>query len=106
MKKVTGISALLLLISLALLTACGKDDPVVPCDGKATLNIANKLDSLVTVTVVQTKVTKDIPKDYTIPFSLAGDQPYTITIDGPQYHIDTTIMLLSCDNKLVIVSKP
>lgn len=105
MKKLSGFSVLLVIFSLFLLASCGKEDPVIPCDGKGTLNISNKLDSLVTITVVESRLTKEIPKDYTLPLYLAGDQPYTINIDGPQYHKDTTIMLLSCDNKLLIVIK-
>jgi hypothetical protein len=67
------------------------------------LNIENKLDSAISVKIMETHDTKTISKDYTLPFSLAGDQPYTLTIDGPNYHIDTTMMILVCDNKLFIV---
>ena len=55
------------------------------------------------VTVLQ--VIYLIAKDYTLPFTLDGNQPYTLTIDGPDYHKDTTIMILFCDNKLFIVKK-
>jgi hypothetical protein len=85
--------------------SCSKETTQEPCDGKGTINIENKLDSTITVKIVQTHTTKSIPKDYTLPFTLVGNQPYTINIDGPQYNRDTTLMLLSCDNKLLIVIK-
>jgi len=105
MKKLFTLSALLVVTFLIFSVACTKEKTVEPCNGKGTLNVENKLDSLITVKIVQTLLTESIPKDYTLPFILAGDQPYTLNIDGPQYHKDTTIMLLSCDNKLLIVIK-
>lgn len=87
------------------LSACSKKEETLPCDGNGVLNVENKLDSTISVKVTETHSTKSIGKDYTLPFTLAGDQPYTLTIDGPSYHKDTTFMLLNCDNKLFIVSK-
>jgi hypothetical protein len=69
------------------------------------LNVENKLDSAISVKIMETHDTKSIAKDFTLPFTLTGNQPYTLTIDGPNYHKDTTFMILFCDNKLFIVKK-
>lgn len=105
MKKFPFISVAVILLLTVIAISCTKEKVQEPCDGKGTINIENKLDSTITVKIVQTHTTKSIPKDYTLPFILAGNQPYTINIDGPQYNRDTTFMLLSCDNKLLIVIK-
>ena len=76
-----------------------------PCDGTGVLNIENKLDSTLSVKILETHNTVSIAKDFTLPFTLTGNQPYTLTIDGPEYHKDTTLMILFCDNKLLIVTK-
>jgi hypothetical protein len=105
MKKY--VIALAFLISAGSFTflGCTQKTTTPPCNGIGTLNIENKLDSSILVKVTQTHTTKTIDKDFTLPFSLAGDQPYAFTIDGPQYHKDTTIMILNCDNQLFIVTK-
>ncbi|MCX6280140.1 MAG: hypothetical protein NT004_18920 [Bacteroidetes bacterium] len=105
MKKFFTLSALCIVTLFIFAVACTKEKTIEPCNGKGTLNVENKLDSLITVKIVQTLLTKSIPKDYTLAFELTGNQPYTLNIDGPQYHKDTTIMILSCDNKLLIVIK-
>jgi invasion protein IalB len=105
MKNILALSVFLLSTFLFLFISCTKEQTVEPCNGKGTLNVENKLDSTITVKIVETHTTMDIAKDYTLPFNLVGNQPYTLNIDGPQYHKDTTIMLLSCDNKLLIIIK-
>jgi hypothetical protein len=105
MKTYAIALTFLLVVSTILISSCAKEKVEIPCNGKGTLNVENKLDSVIFVKVVQTHDTKPIEKDYTRPFSLTGDQPYTFTIDGPNYHIDTTIFINSCDNKLFIVTK-
>lgn len=105
MKSTLLVIAVLLLSSVVLLPSCTNKKAADPCDGYGTLNVENKLDSTISVKVTQTHHTESIDKDYTFPFSLPGNQPYNLTIDGPQYHKDTTIMVLFCDNKLFIVTK-
>jgi len=105
MKRSLFVIAFFLLISAFLNSSCKKKEAADPCDGYGILNVENKLDSTITVKVTQTHHTESINKDYTFPFSLPGNQPYTLTIDGPQYHKDTTFMVLYCDNKLFIVTK-
>ena len=101
MKKYVIALSLLLVASTIIISGCAKKAVEEPCNGKGTLNVENKLDSVVSVKVVQTHNTVAIEKDYTKPFSLTGNQPYTFTIDGPDYHIDTTLYIATCDNKLL-----
>jgi hypothetical protein len=105
MKKPALAISILFFVTFLIVSACTSKEAADPCDGKGILNVENKLDSAISVKVVQTHETVTIKKDYTLPFSLAGNQPYTLTIDGPQYHKDTTFMLLFCDNLLSIVKK-
>jgi hypothetical protein len=105
MKKSALVILLLFFATFLIISACTKEAAVDPCDGMGILNVENKLDSAITVKVTQTHTTMTIDKDFTLPFPLAGNQPYTLTIDGPQYHKDTTMMVLFCDNKLFIVTK-
>ena len=104
MKKSALAISILILTTVIILSSCAKKKVVDPCNGTGILNVENKLDSTISVKVTETHNTMSIKKDYTLPFSLAGNQPYTFTIDGPQYHKDTTIMVLFCDNKLLIVT--
>ncbi len=90
-------------VAFLILTSCSNEDPADPCNGLGVLNIENKLDSTISVEITETHSTESIKKDYTLPFSLAGNLPYTLTINGPSYHKDTTIMVLFCDNQLFIV---
>jgi hypothetical protein len=103
--SLTFTLATLLLLTVSFLTGCTKSTPEEPCEGKGTLNIENKLDSAISVKIVQTNKTLSVEKDYTLPFSLTGDQPYTFQIEGPQYYKDTTMMILTCDNKILVIAK-
>ena len=105
MKK-SAIGLLILFTSAFLIfSGCAKKTTEDPCNGIGMLSVENKLDSAITVKIEETHNTMTIGKDYTLPYSLAGNHPYTLTIDGPQYHKDTTFMVLFCDNKLFIVKK-
>ncbi len=105
MKKTTLAISILFLATFLFFSSCTQKKTADPCNGTGVLNVENKLDSAISVKIMETHDTKSIAKDYTMPFSLAGNQPYTLTIDGPQYHKDTTIMLLFCDNLMFIVAK-
>lgn len=105
MKKTAFAISIIFFSTFLVFSACTKKKTADPCDGIGILNVENKLDSTISVKIVQTHNTKSIEKDFTLPFSLAGNQPYTLTIDGPQYHKDTTLMVLFCDNKLFLVTK-
>jgi len=97
--------AIMFIAAFSILSSCSKNTSVAPCDGKGVLSVENKLDSTISVKVTETHSTLSIGKDYTHPFSLTGDKAYTLAIDGPDYHKDTTFMVLNCDNKLFIVTK-
>ncbi|MCX6268488.1 MAG: hypothetical protein NTW16_14225 [Bacteroidetes bacterium] len=105
MKKSILAVFVLLSATLLVMSACTKTETVNPCNGQGVLNVENKLDSTISVKITQTHDTRSIDKNFTLPFTLAGNQPYTLTIDGPQYHKDTTFMVLFCDNLLFIVTK-
>ncbi|MFZ4521118.1 MAG: hypothetical protein ACOYNC_05405 [Bacteroidales bacterium] len=105
MKKTAFVLATICFSTFLVLSACTKKKTAAPCDGLGILNVENKLDSTLSVKITETHNTTSIEKDYTMPFSLPGDQPYTLSIDGPQYHKDTTLMILNCDNMLFIVQK-
>jgi hypothetical protein len=105
MKKSVIALSILFLTTVLILSGCSKKTTEDPCNGKGVLSVENKLDSAISVKIEQTHNTMSIDKDFTLPFPLAGNQPYTLTIDGPNYHKDTTLMILFCDNKLFIVTK-
>lgn len=103
MKTAPRIFVVLLALIALFSAACTEKKAVDPCEGKGVLSVENKLDSAISVKILETHNTVTIGKDFTLPFHLDGNQPYTLTIDGPQYHKDTTFMILYCDNKLFIV---
>ena len=105
MKKLVIALSILFAASVLILSGCSKKTTDEPCSGQGAISVENKLDSAISVKVVQTHNTMTVEKDYTLRFTLAGNQPYTLTIDGPQYHKDTTMMVLFCDNKLFLVIK-
>jgi len=105
MKKNVLLLTFVLLSAFMVILSCSKTTTSTPCDGKGVLNIENKLDSAMTVNIVEAKLTVTLAKDYTRPFTLTGNNPYTVKIIGSNYQKDTTFMILPCDNKLYIVSK-
>jgi hypothetical protein len=105
MKKTVIALSVLFLVAFIIFSGCTKETPADPCDGKGVINVENKLDSAISVKIEQTHNTMTIEKDYTLPFTVIGNQPYTLTIDGPGYHKDTTLMVLFCDNLMFVVSK-
>lgn len=105
MKKNLSSITFLVIFAIAILAGCNNKTEQQPCDGKGVLSVENKLDSAITVQIVEAKLTVTLQKDYTRPFSLTGNNPYTVKITGAQYLKDSTFMILPCDNKLYIVSK-
>jgi hypothetical protein len=110
MKKLPGF-LLLFLISVVFLIGCAKQTEELPCGGKGTLSIVNKisesiLDSM-SINIVQVHNTIWVKKDYLRSFTLTGNAPYNLIIDDPisGYHLDTTMMLLNCDNKFLVIEK-
>ena len=105
MKK-SIIPVALLLMAIIAIFSCSKKTQDDPCGSKGILWLENKMDSAISITVVQIHNTVTVEKDYTQKFSLAGNQPYQIKITGPKYYLDTTVMMLNCDNKLMVITKP
>jgi TRAP-type mannitol/chloroaromatic compound transport system permease large subunit len=104
MKKLTGLF-LLFLITVVILIGCAKQTEEQPCGGKGTLSIVNKLTDSLSISIVQIHNTIAVSPDYIHPFTLAGNAPYTLVFDAPGYHLDTTMMLLNCDNKFLVIKK-
>ena len=106
LMKNSAISiSIILFAAMLTIAACTKEKVADPCNGNGVLNIENKLDSTLSIKILETNNITSIDKDFTFPFTLPGNQPYTLSIDGPQYHKDTTVMILFCDNLLFIVKK-
>jgi hypothetical protein len=103
MKK---IHLLLVLATILIIIAACTKKTEEPCNGKGTLYLENKLDSAANILIVQTHNTFTLEKDYMQIFDLTGNQPYEIKVTGPGYYFDTTLMILPCDNILVIFQKP
>jgi len=104
MKKLSGFF-LLFLITIVILIGCAKQTEEQPCGGKGTLSIVNKLTDTLSISIVQIHNTIEVLPDYIHPFTLTGNAPYTLVIDAQGYHLDTTMMVLNCDNKFIVIQK-
>ena len=67
------------------------------------LCIENKLDTEVTITLTPNHDQFKLKKDYMQCSQLDGNKPYKITITRSSHENDTSIMILPCDNKLMII---
>jgi hypothetical protein len=99
----TGI----LLLMMLVFYGCKNDSPAEPCNNTGQICIENKLDTTVTVSITQTHKQVPLQKDFMECFVLDANQPYTFSISGPGYNMpDTTLMVLPCDNKLIVLENP
>ena len=103
MKKHLPLLFLLILGTFILNSGCKKKKESTPCDSKGTLCIENKLDSTIVVTLKTTHDQFTILKDYMHCTELTGEQTYSINISATGIDRDTSISILSCDKKLLIV---
>lgn len=103
MKNPILIIPVILIVAFAVGTGCKKKTPVEPCNDTGRICITNKLDSIATIQIVQKNQIFDLEKDYMECLTLTGDHPYTFKISCNTISIDTTIMLLSCDDKQLIL---
>ena len=103
MKKYLPLLILLILGTFILSSGCKKKKDAMPCDSKGTLCIENKLDSTIVVTLKSTHDQFTILKDYMHCSELTGEQTYAINISATGIDRDTTLTILSCDKKLLIV---
>jgi hypothetical protein len=104
MKKITLICISLILGSAFLFFGCKKATEDKPCNNLGNICIENKLDSTITVDILQIHYQFQLQKDYMQCIDLAGDQSYSFKITaGPGTYTDTTFLILNCDKKLYIV---
>jgi hypothetical protein len=103
MKKNLLPLAGLIAWALFLVSACSPQKDSTPCDNKGNLCIENKLDTNVTISIQPIHDQFQLQKDYMKCTQLDGNKQYTITITTSSHENDTTLMILPCDNKLLIL---
>jgi hypothetical protein len=103
MKKYIPLLFLLILGTFILCSGCKKKTEAMPCDSKGTLCIENKLDSTIVVSITTTHDQFTILRDYMHCSELTGEQTYAINISAPGINRDTSLTILSCDKKLLII---
>jgi hypothetical protein len=106
MKQSIAIIAGIILFGIIISTGCKKNEPEQPCDNKGRICITNKLDSTATIRVVQLNQVFDLDKDYMQCLSVTGDNPYTFKVSCNTYYLDTTFMILSCDDLQLLLELP
>ena len=106
MKRHFLITSVIILVCITLLSSCNSTTPADPCNNTGTLCIENKMDSTVVVSIVQKKQQVTLQKDFMECFDLEANLPYTVSVSGAGYtKPDTTLMILPCDNKLIVVKQ-
>lgn len=103
MKKYLPLLFSLILCTFILSSGCNKKQDTTPCDSKGILCIENKLDSTIIVSIKNTHDQFPILKDYMHCSTLAGEQTYSINISATGINRDTSLIVLSCDKKLLII---
>ena len=103
MKKSLLIIPGIVILALIFSFGCKKSSTVEPCDKTGRICITNKLDSVATIQIVQTNHLFDLDKDFMECLTLSSDNPYTLKISCNAFYLDTTIMVLSCDDHQLIV---
>jgi len=105
MKTFLLVVAGLLAFTSLMFSGCKKKDPKQPCDNKGQIWLTNKLDSTATIKIVQMNLIFDLEKDHMQKLTLEGDNPYTFNITSKDFRMDSTFMLLVCDDKEWILEK-
>ncbi len=103
MKKHAFLLTVAILSLVLSISACKKTKEQEPCNNKGKLCLENKMDSSVVITIKPINSQFTLQKDYTKCSELPGNNPYTVTIATPSTSRDTTIFILPCDNKLIIL---
>jgi hypothetical protein len=99
-------TSFIILVLIILLSGCKSNPPADPCNNTGQLCIENKMDSALVVSIVQKHKQITLQKDFMECFDLEANQPYTVSISGSGYtRPDTTLMILPCDNKLIVVKQ-
>ena len=105
MKKYFLALILIIISGYLMISGCSKQGPVDPCNNLGQVCFENKLDTVMTVTVQETRETFTVHKDEIHCISLTGGQPYTFTVASLNYNPDTNFMVQACDQKLIIIQK-
>jgi len=103
MKKVVYLSLSAFVVMLLILGSCKKKEAEPPCDGKGSITFTNKLDSAISINIIQIHYTFTLETNYSERVSLAGDSPYEIKITGADYYLNDTLMVATCDDLLMVV---
>ncbi len=103
MKKLLLIIPGILVLVLFFSLGCKKNETIEPCDKTGRICITNKLDSVATIQIIQMNLLFDLDKDYMECFTLTSDNPYTFKITCNTFYLDTTFMILSCDDLQLIL---
>ncbi len=92
-----------LLILGSFISGCSNKNEATPCNSEGTLCIENKLDSTIVVSIKTTHDQFTILKDYMHCSTLTSDVTYSINISATGIDRDTSLTILSCDKKLLII---
>ena len=104
MKKFFLFGVGIVLVLIIAFSGCKSTTAEDPCNNQGKLSIVNKLDSTITVNIVQKHQQVPVQKNFTYSFDLEANQVYTISISGPGYsRPDSTIIINPCDNKLMVI---
>lgn len=101
-KNLLPLIGLVCWISL-FISSCNPKKEVSPCNNLGNLCIENKLDTECTISLKPVHDQFKLKKDYMKCSQLEGNKAYTITITTTSTERDTTLMILPCDNKLLII---
>ena len=103
MKKSLFILCSIPLVMFLIFNGCKKKPTPQPCDNTGQICITNKLTSVATIQVVQQNNVFQLDKDFMKCLTVPGDNPYTFKITCENFYLDTTIMILTCDDLQLIL---
>ena len=106
MKNLIVIYSSIILVAFIVAAGCKKKETQEPCDKTGRICITNKLDSTASIRIVQLNQVFDLDKDYMECFTLTGESPYTFKVSCNTYYLDTTFMILSCDDLQLVLELP
>ncbi|MDP4281790.1 MAG: hypothetical protein Q8867_06525 [Bacteroidota bacterium] len=106
MKRNLFLFPALILVLFIAFASCKDKKESEPCDNKGTLWVENKMDTTITVFIMPVREQYTLTKNFSQSSKLSGNVPYTITISKDNYQWDTTMMIVPCDNKILIINNP
>jgi hypothetical protein len=103
MKRVLLLNAVLATLLVLVFAGC-KDDPTpLPCNGTGQVCITNKMDSTVTINILQNNLQLSIDRDNMECLTLTGGVAYTFNITMNSFYKDTTILVSNCDYENLVL---